>query len=454
MKLRLFLIIWIVFVITALSSALIFSEIIRRERLRNLDAQIESLAGVLIGSESLSEGIADLKEADELIEGIIGSYRLGLVIILRNRSGKIVYRNKNATVLQLEPSSAQPWQFVKKDDDVIRVHTLSRTGRTLQLGLVAAEDSLRPPLSRILFSGYSLAILGVSGIIAYFLTLILLRPLRKLSDFLAELSRHLSTDETRRSTLPKVIENPSLTFFGKADELQLLIHSLNQFLGHLEGSLLIHGAQAALLAHEINTPLTIIQNKLSDLRQVADPQALKKIQEMEAGLHALSEFVRRYLQLSESVHQPLSSTSIFAVRLEEFIPQILERLKGLYPSREIQIKELHPLTIFVNTSDIEQVIYNLLKNAIKYSPEGSTIFVSLIDGELTVSDYGTGIPNTVLSRLGQPFNRSEQGGSGLGLAWVSALCRKYSWKLHIESRPGATTVSIHFTDPHPDGQPL
>ncbi len=445
MKFRLFFIIWIACLLTASTSALVFAELLRRERINNLDSQIKSLSALLINSEVVGEGIAELKEADDLIQGIIGTYRLGLVVILKNRNQRIIYRSKNAQALGLNPSIKQEWQFVKHEDDLIRLHTSTQGNKILQLGLVADQEVLRPSLWTFLFSGYSLALLIVSGILAYVLTLGLLTPLRRLSRFLNELTRNFDP-EGRNTQLPKAFIPVPSGPFGRFDEFQALLHSLNQFLDHLEASLKIHGTQAALLAHEINTPLTVAINRLSLLKPMVKPEEMSKVFEIEQTLSKLGEFVRRYLQLAEAVHQPLTATSIFAIKMEEFLPPLVERLRELPGGERLQIKSNAEFTLFTNMSDLEQTLSNLIRNALRYGDSNSPIEVTLSNREVSIQNRGVPIPEDVLRRLGEPFNKSKQGGSGLGLAWVKAICRKYDWSLEIAAEAGVTQVKIQFPE--------
>jgi len=445
LKFRLFFIIWIACLLTASTSALVFAELLRRERINNLDSQIKSLSALIINSEMVGEGIAELKEADDLIQGIIGTYRLGLVVILKNKNQRIIYRSKNAQALNLNPSIKEEWQFVKQEDDLIRLHTSTRGNKILQLGLVADQEVLRPSLLTFLFSGYSLSLLIISGILAYLLTIGLLTPLRRLSRFLNELTRNFDP-EGRTTQLPKAFIPVPSGPFGRFDEFQALLHSLNQFLDHLEASLKIHGTQAALLAHEINTPLTVAINRLSLLKPALSHEQNSKVVEIESTLSKLGEFVRRYLQLAEAVHQPLTATSIFAIKMEEFLPPLIERMRELPNGERIQLHLNANFTLFVNMSDLEQTISNLIRNALRYSEANTPIEIKLEPREIKIENQGSPISEDVLRRLGEPFNKSRNGGSGLGLAWVKAICRKYDWNLNIESSERVTRVRIHFPE--------
>jgi signal transduction histidine kinase len=426
-------------------SALVFGELLRRERLRNLDSQIESLSALLLNSDVIAEGIAELREADDIIQEIIGSYKLGLVIVLRNRNQKISFRNKNALALQLDPKVSIPWQFVQVKEDLIRINTSSRGNKILQLGLAADQEVIRPSFWSFLLSTYSLALLLVSGILAYLLTLGVLSPLKQLSESLNEMTLHLNLEGRSRVKLPSLRGFQSSGFFGRFDEFNQLIGSLHHFLDHLEGSLKIHGNQAALLAHEINTPITVVMNRISMLKKISDEGQKNQIVEIESVLTRLSDFVRRYLQFAESVHQPLSNTSLFAIRLDEALPRVVETIRSLPGGERLELKFEDSQTVFANPSDLDQLVSNLIRNALRYSPEDQPVLISLRQGRLSIEDFGPGIPEEIQRRWGEPFNKSKSGGSGLGLAWVKALCQKYRWPIRITRQDHKTIVQIDFS---------
>ena len=110
--------------------------------------------------------------------------------------------------------------------------------------------------------------------------------------------------------------------------------------------------------------------------------------------------------------------------------------------------------------EIYQIIYNLTDNAVKYSPAGSTVQVSLrgtAEGvELTVADNGTGIPEEDLPRIFQRFYRvdkarsREAGGTGLGLSIVSDTVQRRGGEISVAPRAGGGTV---FTVSFPQAEP-
>jgi signal transduction histidine kinase len=94
------------------------------------------------------------------------------------------------------------------------------------------------------------------------------------------------------------------------------------------------------------------------------------------------------------------------------------------------------------------VVTNLLSNACKFSAPPLPVEVELSGRGFRIVDQGKGIPRDVLERLGQPFNtgNEESSGTGLGLAWVQTICRRFHWKLNIQSSLQGTEISVDFGD--------
>ena len=98
-----------------------------------------------------------------------------------------------------------------------------------------------------------------------------------------------------------------------------------------------------------------------------------------------------------------------------------------------------------NPIHLDQLLTNLISNALKYSPSTEKVWVKVEGNLVSVEDRGQGIPQSVLEKLGQPFNFQRQEGikgSGLGLAWVNTICKKYGWTLRITRDSGTTRVQV------------
>jgi two-component system sensor histidine kinase QseC len=103
--------------------------------------------------------------------------------------------------------------------------------------------------------------------------------------------------------------------------------------------------------------------------------------------------------------------------------------------------------VIANHHDLEHLLQNLVTNALKYSPKDRDVLLNFKEDELTIQDFGPGIPKEVLEKIGSPFNtgahRSERA-TGLGLAWVHAIANKYDWQVQFVTTPEGTKIHIHF----------
>lgn len=449
MKLRLFFIIWIAFLIAVVTSSILYSELLKSERLRSLDAQIESLAGLLLSNEIVGENIVDLKEADEIIQEIIGEYRLGLVIILKNRAGKIIYRNHSAERLRLNPATEPQWQFLEFDQNIIRLLSKKEINKRtiLQVGLVVNRSLLRPHYFSNWFAIFGVLVVLLSALIAFSLTTFLLAPLRKLASHLNDLAKNQDSKDLVEREFPKSLKVSDSPLLGRFDELNVLIRSIRNFLRHINSAFRVNLSHSVQLAHEIKTPLTVIRNELEQMRPNLEKSGMKSVDKVVNEVDQLAKFVDRYLSWGESINRPLSSTEIYAIHLEKYIPELLDRWQSIAKDRLI-VEKLDPLMIFANASDFEHVLLNLLQNALKYSADGKIVRIRVEGRILSVIDEGPGIPAPVIEKLGMPFNlgSTRQKGAGLGLSLVHLICRKYNWKMHFKSSPYGTEASLEFPD--------
>jgi signal transduction histidine kinase len=127
------------------------------------------------------------------------------------------------------------------------------------------------------------------------------------------------------------------------------------------------------------------------------------------------------------------------------------RLEKIYGAR-IEVVGESDLTVFGRRDHVEQAISNLVDNALKYSPEGSAVKVAVGESSLEVSNAGTGLPESVVERLGMPFNlgpNAARRSTGLGLAWVVTISKLYGWRLTHERREDRTVLTLNFAGSDP-----
>jgi two-component system phosphate regulon sensor histidine kinase PhoR len=218
----------------------------------------------------------------------------------------------------------------------------------------------------------------------------------------------------------------------------------------------------ANVTHEIKTPLTAILGFIETLEQgaISEEETARKF------LHTIRKQATRLNRLVDDLlflsNIELGETRLFfesvtlAGVMESVVTMVDQRVreKGIALTKDIP-HELPPLR--ADRDRLNQILLNILDNAVKFTPEKETISVTarLSDDEthvvVTIADTGIGIPKSEVSRLGERFYRvdktrsRELGGTGLGLSIVKHLMHAHGGEMEIESQLGAgTAVSLYF----------
>ena len=214
----------------------------------------------------------------------------------------------------------------------------------------------------------------------------------------------------------------------------------------------------ANISHELRTPLSIFRGYLETL--LDDPQQppgelLRILEVMERHSDRLNALVEDVLSLAR-LESPEPDLDLAELDLAEFLPAILRDWETKLHAKELRSElevppDLPPL--FADEGRLQEVIYNLLDNAVKYSRSGGmiSIRVTRIEGEirLSVSDQGVGIKETDLPRIFERFYRADKarsrelGGTGLGLSIVKHIAHLHEGRVEAESTLGrGTTISV------------
>lgn len=424
------------------------------ERLRLIDYQIENSASILISSDFSADQLEDLENADDIIHEVFGDDRLNALVVIYNNVGRAVYKSQNARVLPPRISVNDQWQTVEYQNHFIRLLTLpwKNRGLILQVGLVLDDDLLRWKLAARHLISYTALIILLVFIVAVLLTRTLLKPMRALSEYLHFLSERfdngvLSTEAFKDGLMPE----PRSGFMADSDEFIALTKGVKSLALKIRDSVRITQRGTAQIAHELKTPLTVIRNHL-ELGTV-NASVEEKQQHLIGALKELdlmNALVEDFLMWARTENAPLGAFELHAVSLDRELKETVQKFEAIHPGR-IELGEIEETQIFARLSFVQQIFNNLISNAIKYSLPDQKIIISLREGQLKVRDHGPGVAATVLKKLGEPFN-SEQvmgvRGSGLGLAWVMSICRKYSWifVLHnIAGEDSGLEASVDFS---------
>ena len=282
---------------------------------------------------------------------------------------------------------------------------------------------------------------------AWFIIKIGLRPLETI---VTEIEGRNATD------LSPLAESPY-------KELATLVNSINRLMERLTERL--EREQEFLLdaAHELKTPLAIIQINADSLAANRDP---KRMQEANYGLH------QGVTRATHTVHQLLAlarsggdrdNAELQPMNLVELVGDRLALAAPLALQRAIEMEMLAPdaCVLPLHRESMASLVDNLISNAVKYSPDKGHIVVCVTaraDGaRLTVTDQGPGIPPELRKKVFERFFRlpgQDQAGSGLGLAIAERAAMRNNARIHLDTGPAGTglTVLVDFLRNGPETQ--
>jgi signal transduction histidine kinase len=237
-------------------------------------------------------------------------------------------------------------------------------------------------------------------------------------------------------------------------ELNALGHSFNAMTASLRQSEQAKNAFVADVTHELRTPLTVIQGTIETLQDgavddVAGRGAL--LDSMQRETERLTRLVNDLLVLARADAGTLNM-DIQPLDLVELARIRCEHLAGLAARRQVRLEVIgaESAEVLGDADRLAQVLDNLLDNAIRYSPENSSVTVEIQSDanecQCAVRDRGAGIPEKHLPLIFDRFYRADasrnrqSGGAGLGLAIVRALVAAQGGRIRAESAPGCGTT--------------
>jgi two-component system phosphate regulon sensor histidine kinase PhoR len=217
----------------------------------------------------------------------------------------------------------------------------------------------------------------------------------------------------------------------------------------------------ANVSHELRTPLTTIKGYTETLLDGAfkEPVAPQFIQVIKRHADRLTKIVEDLLMLSK-IESKEFQMKLEAISVRDLIDDVIDFVKGPSEKKRISVSRNEissSLSLEADRNYLEQVLINLLDNAIKYTPEGGRITISAIEKDqreiqFSIEDNGIGIPREDIPRIFERFYRvdkgrsQELGGTGLGLSIVKHIVQAHGGRVWVESQleKGST---FHFTLP-------
>lgn len=226
------------------------------------------------------------------------------------------------------------------------------------------------------------------------------------------------------------------------------------------------GALAAGLTHDFNNVLNTISTNVALAKGAGDyPESLRpRFEQISSAVDKASGLIKRLMEFSRT-----QELHVRSVRMNEVVDDVLKLLQPLLDNNVRLKVDLAPNlpSVRADASQIEQVLVNLIVNALEATPDGGKITVTtrLAHGpatratnnhqevvQMSVADTGTGIPVEIQSAIFEPFFTTKPEGTGLGLSSAFGIIRQHDGKIEVNSSPGKGTiftVSLPVDAPHP-----
>lgn len=287
---------------------------------------------------------------------------------------------------------------------------------------------------------FSLIALLLSAFIGYSLSAVLLRPIKELRDEMQEAKQTRFSKEVNFERLSKDEIGELMKIYKELmDEVNETISRQDEF---------IHN-----VSHELRTPIQVVEGHLALLnrwgkeqREVLDESlyiSLTEVQKMKVLIEEMLNLAKNERTVKHA------STQIYHV-----VKELEQQLEVLSPTASIVYKGKESTSVNIPATTLEQILRNLIENAIKYNENAPKIIIEVREEAaqvvIIVSDNGIGIKKDSLSKIFDRFYTADEartknkGGTGLGLSIVHRLIVAYKGSINVESNQHGTKFSIFF----------
>jgi two-component system OmpR family sensor kinase len=445
---RLLIIYTIIFSVAFIVFAVIVYELPRARILSQIDRDLEALATEVVRPGSLPEVLETFETASTLV-------------IVADENGEIVARSRNLTMFNdlLDPNAdpfSESFGVVQHGNTQLRVYTVplpdtegQGTHFYLQVArLLDTYEHLNRVSLTALLMGFAAA--TTSLFVAVLLTPGLFKPLEDIATVARQITR--ADDLSRR-----------VPYANRPDEIGDLARAFNQTLERLERLFRTQQRLLADVSHELRTPLTTIRGNLDLIERMgeADPESISAIQlEIERMTRLVGDLL--LLARADSGGLPLERKP---VEVDNILFDIYRQVAMLNPPMDVKLVEVDQVTVLGDADRLKQLFLNLVDNAIKYTPEGGSVELSLSKkggwAQFEVCDTGIGIPPENLSHIFDRFYRVDKararahGGSGLGLSIAKWIAQAHGGAIRVKSQIGeGTTFTVTIPIYEPISKPV
>jgi signal transduction histidine kinase len=331
------------------------------------------------------------------------------------------------------------------------VYAVRHVPSTSPIGRIAATFGFLRSVWWQLLVGGALAA-GIALLLARLLALGMTRPLREMARAAGKMA-HGDYRQRVHTT--------------SRDEVGQLAQTFNRMSADLEQLERLRHELVANVSHELKTPISALRAHLENLLDGVEQPDRATLQLMLAQSERLSRLVEQLLDLSrlESGDIPFERT---AIELAPLVSEVVDELQ-MTAGDGVRLVEEVPddvLTAWADRERLHQVLFNLIDNAVRFSPEGGSVIVSAIRKqsrcEIRVADTGPGIPVEHLAHVFERFYRVDpartrgDGGTGIGLAIARSIVEAHGGRIWAESEVGRGSVfafDLPLAGPAEDGPP-
>ena len=393
---------------------------------------------------------------DTLLPSSIDPNHPDLFAVWADRSGLVARSDNWPQGLEIPSAPNHHWNF---EWNRMPYHAL----RVSQVPILDREEgkAFRPQTLTIFYAAPTIrlrmqvrragAFIALAGMLLLAATVLLAlrgirRGLRPLQNLAQEASRVSAQNWELR--LPEEV--------SQIKELRPVTQSMKQMLERLQHSFEQQRQFLGNAAHELKTPVAVMKSTLQSLvqRPRTEDEYRRGIQQSLEDLERLEQLLQWMLRLARAeqwAHGALRR-DLEVIDINATCEEAIERIRNLAQSRNtaVHLSTNGPVPFRADPEDLQLVWINLLENAVRYSPEGSSVEVAVTRNNggpfhIVFQDHGPGIPPHDLPHVFERFYRGDRsrtratGGFGLGLAIAKALVEAYGGTISAESQPGRGT---------------
>jgi signal transduction histidine kinase len=387
-----------------------------------------------------SEAIDALALARRIASGEVAEPPAGAMVVRRTITGEVTVEGENLGVLPPDTPGRVPrwgvignnvWASIPTDEGGSLIVLYPSPTRGSLGRLSATLGFLQSVWWQFLLAG------AIAAVIALVMTRWLARGMTQPLRDMADAARRMETGDysTRVYTTTR-------------DEVGQLAAAFNRMSRELENLESSRRDLVANVSHELKTPITAIRAHLENLLDGVEEPDAETLQVMLAQSERLGRLVEQLLDLSklESGDVPLRREQ---VALAPLVSRVMSEIEVASAGRDVHVASDLPGDLPQIEADAErmhQVIFNLVDNAVRFTPEGGAVRIAAqrVNGsiEVRVADTGVGIPSEALPRLFERFYRVDParardgGGTGIGLAIARSVVEAHGGTIRAESRLG------------------